>query len=112
MSNSGRIGGKKKSATHKMVRSKEKVDECGGEINRTHRRAYAAMARKNKDVLDEASILAVKYYNGDVEAAKSWLYAESDGFSPLERILTGDGALVLKQLKEMLSIIPDEVVRR
>ena len=102
MSNSGRIGGKKRTATHKMVTSKEQIDGCGGGVNRNHRRAYAAMARRNQDVLKEASSLAVQYYAGDVEAAKNWLYQESDGFSPLERILTGDGKQVIAQLKDML----------
>lgn len=104
MSNSGRIGGKKRSATHRMVTSKAQIDMGDGGVNRTHRRAYAAMARKNADVLKEASTLAAQYHNGDVEATKNWLYQESDGFSPLERILTGDGETVVKQLKEMLGI--------
>lgn len=102
MSNSGRIGGKRKSASHRVVTQKAKIGECEGQVNRTHRRAYAAMARKNMDLLKEASTLAAKLHGGDVEVTKAWLYGENDGFSPIERILTGDGNLVIKQLQEML----------
>jgi hypothetical protein len=101
MSNSGRIGGKRKSSTKKMTVSKAQVG-IDGSTDRTHRRAYAAMARKNKELLVEASILAVRFHDGDKEKAKDWLYLEKDGLSPLERILAGEGKEVIAQLAEML----------
>jgi len=103
MSNSGRIGGSRKSATHRMLTQKEKITDLeGGGVNRSQRRAYSAMARKNMDILKEASTLAARIYNGDVEATKGWLYTVVDGSSPIEQILTGDGHLVIEQLKQKI----------
>ena len=53
MSNSGRIGGKKHTTTNKMLTPKAQIDGVGGGVNRSHRRAYAAMARKNQDILTD-----------------------------------------------------------
>jgi hypothetical protein len=103
MSNSGRIGGKKHSTTKKIVAPKAQIDGVGEGINREHRRAYAAMARKNQDILKEAGGLAAQYYDGDVEAAKAWLYEAREGESPLESIITGDGHKIIACLKEMLT---------
>lgn len=103
MSNSGRIGGKKHSTTNKMLTPKAQIDGVGGGVNRSHRRAYAAMARKNQDILKEAGSLAAQYYDGDVAAAKDWLYEAREGESPLESILTGEGNKILTRLKEMLA---------
>lgn len=102
MSNSGQIGGSKHSASHKMRFHKAKV-ECDDNLNnRQNRRAKAAMARKNGDALAEVSGLAAKYFDCDKEKVKEWLYLESDGYSPLERILKGEGDLVIKRLNLML----------
>ena len=103
MSNSGRIGGKKHSTTKKIVAPKTQIDGVGEGVNREHRRAYAAMARKNQDILKEAGGLAAQYYDGDVEAAKAWLYEPREGESPLESIITGDGHKIITCLKEMLA---------
>jgi hypothetical protein len=104
MSNSGRIGGHKSTATHKMRVQKQKIEQIDDSCNnRAARRAYSAMARKNKPILDEASLLAVKLFNGDVVRAKDWLYTEQEGSgSPLEKILLGHGAAVIAQLKDLL----------
>lgn len=112
MSNSGRIGGKRSSVTHRMKAQGDRTavlpEEGGLPTNRAHRKAFAAMARKNKDKLLEVSQWAVKVHQGDAELAKRWMYQRTEmcgGHTPLEWVLMGRGDEVLKQLKEVL---PDE----
>jgi hypothetical protein len=106
MSNSGKIAGRSRSATHMMQAQRQKITDVTGDKNRASRRAYAAMARKNKPILDQASILAVKVFNGDAQKAKDWLYGYEVGEdSPIEQIITGHGKSVIAQLKAMISEI-------
>ena len=102
MSNSGKIGGSTRSAKHTMHAQKQKLLGIDGNTNRASRRAYVAMAKKNKPMLDKASKLAVDAFDGDAEKAKAWLYEQYGEYSPIERILTGQGQLVIEQLKDML----------
>lgn len=109
MSNSGRIGGKKHSVTQSMSTSKFNpialVPDEDKSRNRAHRRAYAAMARKNKDKLVEVSQLAVLAHLGKTDEAKAWMYEKSEEFggdSPLEWVLMGRGDKVVSYLKKAM----------
>ena len=101
MSNSGKIGGSTRSAKHTMHAQKQKLLGIDGNTNRASRRAYAAMARKNKPMLDKVSKMAVAVFDGDVEKAKTWLYEPFGEYSPIERILTGQGQLAIEQLNQI-----------
>lgn len=88
-----------------MQVQKQKVDHIDPTVNnRTARRAYAAMAKKNKPMLDNVCMLAAKMFDGDMQKTKDWLYTPIDGDqSPVEMVLAGNGTDVLKKMKDMIS---------
>jgi len=82
-------------------------EEGGLPTNRAHRKAFSAMAKKNKDTLLEVSQWAVRVHQGDAELAKRWMYQRTEmcgGHTPLEWVLMGRGNEVLKQLKDVPSV--------